>query len=211
MFAVSHPLLAMIRDKKIFLESMLNNFPTIKSLINAEVNNNAQQIAQEIAEGDKEIEQEEQDKIVNAFDDSNDLDNLFYQAMFIMVCSYYDGAVERLCKENDITDTSEDRISKLCRLKDIELSDKTIEYKKFIYENIKLLRHDIVHNNIGTLKNSEKIYSLMSIYPEIRIEDDCINLSDSNFILDVLNKEYEVLYELCQKLGYKTELIGGCQ
>lgn len=164
MFAVSHPLLVMIREKKIFLESIINNFPTLKSLINAEVNNNAQQIAQEIADGDKEIEQEEQSKIVNAFDDSNDLDNLFYQAMFIMVCSYYDGAVERLCKENDITDTKGDRISKLCTLKGIELSDKTTKHKKFIFENLKSLRHDIVHNNIGTLKNSEKIYSLMRAF-----------------------------------------------
>lgn len=211
MFAVSHPLLVMIREKKIFLESIINNFPTLKSLINAEVNNNAQQIAQEIADGDKEIEQEEQSKIVNAFDDSNDLDNLFYQAMFIMVCSYYDGAVERLCKENDITDTKGDRISKLCTLKGIELSDKTTKHKNFIFENLKSLRHDIVHNNIGTLKNSEKIYSLMSVYPEIKQEDGCVIFTGSKFILDVLNKEYEVLYELCQKLGYKTELIGGCQ
>ncbi len=211
MFAVSHPLLVMIREKKIFLESIINNFPTLKSLINAEVNNNAQQIAQEIADGDKEIEQEEQSKIVNAFDDSNDLDNLFYQAMLIMVYSYYDGVVERMCKENGIKDTNGDKISKLCTLKGIELSDKTTKHKNFIFENLKSLRHDIVHNNIGTLKNSEKIYSLMSVYPEIKQEDGCVIFTGSKFILDVLNKEYEVLYELCQKLGYKTDLIGGCQ
>ena len=211
MFAVSHPLLVVIRERKIFLESMINNFPSIKSFINTRVHNEALLMAEEIADGENEIKQDVQNQIVNAFEYSNDLDNLFYQAMLIMVYSYYDGAVERMCKENGMKDTKGDRISKLCTLKGIELSDKTTKHKNFIFENLKSLRHDIVHNNVGTLNYSETISSLMSVYPEIKQEDGCVIFTGSKFILDVLNKEYEVLYELCQKLGYKTDLIGGCQ
>lgn len=209
MFAIRHPLTAMIQDRKIYIEALITDFPNMKASLYAKIRDGAIQWATDIAEGDLDIKNEEYEKYVNAYEESRDFDNLFYQAMLIIVYAYYDGAVERMCKENGIKDTNGDRIEKLCQNHKISLSKNAQEYKTCIYENMKHLRHDVVHNNAGTLANVDTIKNITQRYPEMQIRDNEVIINGPDFILDMLNKEYFVLYELAHKLGYKTKYIGG--
>lgn len=208
MFAIRHPLTAMIQDRKIYIEALITDFPNMKASLYAKIRDGAIQWATDIAEGDLDIKNEEYEKYVNAYEESRDFDNLFYQAMLIIVYAYYDSVVERLCKESNI-DTSGDRIKKLCQNHNISLSKSAQDCKTYIYENMKLLRHDVVHNNAGTLANLDTINNIAQICPEVQIRDNEVIINGPDFIIDMLNKEYLVLYELAQKLGYKTKYIGG--
>lgn len=202
MFAIRHYLTAILQDRKGYIESMINDFPSMKKQWEEKIEKNITDYAVECAENDYDEKYSIKSQLLNAYEANRDFDNIFYQSMLAIAYSYYDSFIERLYKENNITlkKKEENKLLYFCKKMNISLSKEATTYEKYINRYVRRLRNDIIHNNTGTLK-----YKInKNDYPEIDIDNGIITINGSKFILDALEKEYFVLYEISQKLGYKT-------
>ena len=193
MIAIQHPvnsqifqyyyLKSLIESYRYYVEEWLNK--TLK-----DITDNA--IAS--SEGDKEIEASIYSQDSNAvYDKTDSEDVLFYKAMLIMVYSYYEGIISK-------------------------------EKVTFLYESILPLRNYLCHNDSGTkgrdyektakaLKNLFRSRCIEINYQtnsegKIILEKCSLYWINKDFIIDVLDKEHDVLIELSEIAGYKNTYIG---
>lgn len=206
MFAIRHYLTAILQDRKGYIESMINDFSLMKKQWEEKIEKNITDYAVECAENDYDEKYSIKSQLLNAYEANRGFDNIFYQSMLAIVYSYYDSFIERLYKENNITlkKKEENKLLYFCKKMKISLSKEATIYEKYINRYVRSLRNDIIHNNTGTLRNKSNNSKIMNDFPEISTDNDIISIYGSNFIIDALEKEYFVLYEVSQKLDYKT-------
>lgn len=210
MFAVRNPIWAKIQDRKSFILSMIESFPYMRKAYEEKSLSEIEQIAQKIADGDKEIEDSIRSQYRNCFYDCQDYENSFLQAMLIMVYSYYENCANLI--KNEICANSNDGQAKgksdvvtyVCDVKSVNLPCNIKDDKSFLYEKVRELRNFLVHNNTTEPKTEtqrEQIRLITQTYPEIRYEDNEIYIVDKKCIIDILEKEYRVLRHICQTIG----------
>jgi hypothetical protein len=210
MFAVRNPIWAKIQDRKSFILSMIESFPYMRKAYEEKSLSEIEQIAQKIADGDKEIEDSIRSQYRNCFYDCQDYENSFLQAMLIMVYSYYENCANLI--KNEICTNSNDGQAKgksdvvtyVCDVKNVNLPCNIKDDKSFLYEKVRELRNFLVHNNTTEPKTEtqrEQIRLITQTYPEIRYEDNEIYIVDKKCIIDILEKEYRVLRHICQTIG----------
>lgn len=220
MIAIQHPvnsqifqyyyLKSLIESYRYYVEEWLNK--TLK-----DITDNA--IAS--SEGDKEIEASIYSQDSNAvYDKTDSEDVLFYKAMLIMVYSYYEGIINKMAEDAGV----KERPSSICEKYGKVLSEESKEKVTFLYESILPLRNYLCHNDSGTkgrdyektakaLKNLFRSRCIEINYQtnsegKIILEKCSLYWINKDFIIDVLDKEHDVLIELSEIAGYKNTYIG---
>lgn len=206
MFSVRHPLKARIEDQASFLEVMLERFPFLLDEWKGKQLDLFRKLAKEISNDDIGIEMEQYNQMANSLDNVEFERNIFYQAMMVMVCSYYESILIRIFKEEALKKISPIKIIEtLCKVKDIELSDECWKKVRFLDNYIRPLRNQLCHNNNGTPKNEDVLKEIAKTYRGVIFEEGEIRISERNIVEDVLNTAHEILSELSEKLSYKTQ------
>lgn len=161
--------------------------------------------AHKLAEGDKEVESSIKSQLSTIYYNSQDNKNIFYQAMLIMVFSYYETSANLICQELSISkNAKKDTISSIFEKRHIYIPDYIKPSKRLLYEYVRELRNFTVHNNSikPTTKQELVIKRLVKVFPEIKYENNEISISGHKCISYFLMKEYDVLRYICVALGY---------
>lgn len=212
MIAITHPIKQMINSQHSFLSSMLERFPSLLDDWVKQQEEEAKQIANDFAEGDKDIFRDTYNSEISRLDSCYDEEQLFNQAMLIMVYSYYESTLLRLSTEIQV---NEARPSVIAEHFGKALDQELLKISSFLFNTIAPLRNQLCHNNQGTLfarkskKREEQIDNLDQLVDRkfISIEDDRIVSIDRTFIKNVLDGELKLLVKLAEICGFKTKWI----
>ncbi len=210
-FTILHPIKSKIYNQCQLIKSLISDFPNMQSLWHKKMSLIFRREANEISEGDKEIKASEFLQMSHFYDDQRDYEGCFYNAMLILVFSYYEDLM--ICIHNyEFPNCQTDKMPKMsefCAKKGIELSSKAKESVEFIYNKVRLLRNYMAHSKWGRQDNSSsEVATLKSLeveYSDIHIDSTSIYLLGNTFLLDALTKERDVLLELSDKLGYTNK------
>lgn len=202
--AIRQPIMANVDDRAQFIKCLLTEYPYFLKSYQEKQSKNFAEIAKENAEGDEDIERDIYNSFKHVFDDDGDKTNLFYQSVFVMCFSYYESCIAYLSKEAN----SKEHIKAICSSKNINLSKEVLTAIDDIQNEMNVLRNNICHNNMGTLRKKDILKKISEEYSGVFFDGDTIMMTDSKIIKDTLDKMHMVLHELCGKLGYKTKYIG---
>lgn len=185
-----------IEDRYQFLRFLIEFFVAQANEYENDTTKQISILAKEIAEEDEEIEKEEKYKLLASFANSQDNRNLFYQSMLIMGYSYYETSLSVINKE----------LSKSGRdlTKYPITSTEILNKQSWIEGDVKKLRNFLTHNNSVAPKNGqeEAITRLKNTYPEIVYNGSEVFITDANCVKEFLQKEYEVLKDICIEVGF---------
>ena len=67
---------------------------------------------------------------------------------------------------------------------------------------------NICHNNFGTYRKIDSLKRLSELNVGFDYDGNTLFFTNPKFIIDALDKMHAVLNELCDKLGYKTVIVG---
>lgn len=206
MIAISDPIGQLINSQYGFLSSMLEHFPYLLDEWIHKQEEEVEQLAREFAEGDNEVYMGVFNSEISRVDSCYDEEQLFNQAMLIMVYSYYESSLLRLTKEKGINPP---RPSVIAEKMGTTLDKELVRISDFIFSKVEPLRDQLCHNNSGTLleKNKERAevsinYLLQKKY--ISIDDGRIISIERNFIKKILDDEHKLLLCLAEICGFKT-------
>ena len=202
--ALRHPITARVDDRASFLRSLLEEYPRFLNEWENSTEEEFAQTAKDNADGDKEIEHTIYSSLCSAFNDNAYRMNMFYQSVFLMCFSYYESCVAQLSKN---TKTKE-AIQAICKSKNISLSEESLNAIDYLQNDINDLRNNICHNNFGTYRKTNSLKRLSELNIGFDYDDNTLIFTDSKLIIDALDKMHAVLNELCDKLGYKTVIVG---
>lgn len=208
--AVIHPITRMIQDQYQFLLSMLGHLPYLLEDWIEKQEKEIQQFAESVAGDDKEVFSSVYLNEIGRLDHCYYEEELFNQAMIIMVYSFYESTLLRLAKENNV-DTA--RPSKIAEKFGVTLNDDLMKISDFLFKTISPLRNQLCHNNSGTLFAKSSVLEKLCIEELVQkkvisVDDGRITFIDREFIKQVLDDEYKLLLNLAEICGYKTTYIG---
>lgn len=202
-YTIRDPLLVKIQDRKTFIERLIVDYPYFVDKWQIEQDEILKQEASDYADGDKEVEYSILSQLEYAFDDIEDLKNTFYQSMLLIVYSYYESIITLIDKDarpNSI-------VSNICVPNGIVLSKESIDNISFISDDVSIIRNNVCHNNAGTPRNPDKVKGIVDNYSDLAFEDGVVSINGDSFLRELLDREYFVLSELADKLGYKNKTI----
>ena len=187
-----------------FLRYLLTAFPFFLAEWENKAEKEFLQIAKDNSDGDIEVESTIYSSLCSAFNDNADRMNMFYQSAFLMCYSYYESCVAQLSKN---TKTKE-AIQAICKSKNISLSEESLNAIDYLQNDINDLRNNICHNNFGTYRKIDSLKRLSELNVGFDYDGNTLFFTNPKFIIDALDKMHAVLNELCDKLGYKTVIVG---
>lgn len=171
--------------------------------------------AQELSEGDKEIEECIYSQESSGIYDQTEFEELlFNKSMLIMVYSYYESILHKMAIDVGLGKDDE-RPSLICQKMGAQLSTISREKTDFIWNKVHYLRNHLCHNDSVTKGDNDANTEKALIWLQqnkcidmIRHQDDKLDgfevyYISKEFILDVLNKEHDILVELSKVIGYK--------
>lgn len=205
MIAITHPIKQMINNQHTFLASMLERFPYLLAEWIKKQEEEVEQLAKEFAGDDYEVYRDTYNSEISRIDPCYDEEQLFNQAMLIMVYSYYESLVLKISKEIGTAP----RPSKIAEKQGVTLDDKFVEIATYLHQKIRPLRNQLCHNNNGTLfdredeNEKEAILELVNSQV-IEIIEERIYIANKQFIVETLESEYELLIRLAEICGFKT-------
>lgn len=208
MIAIPHPINRKIATYN-YLSTLIINYPNyVESWLDS-VQKEINAKAIEFSEGDREIESDIYFQELRSIYNQTEYEEcLFYKSMLIMVYSYYESILNKMAFD---VNADNSRPSIICKKKGKSLSKENQKKAVFLYEKVYFLRNHLCHNDSGTKNKDEKKTEAALDW---LCQNKCINLDNSlyrgevcyiskDFILDVLNKEYDVLVELSKIIEYK--------
>ncbi len=209
MIALTHPIKLMINSQYQFLSSMLDRFPSLLEEWMRKQEEEVKLIAEDSAGGDYEVYSDIYNAEISRIDSCYDEEQLFNQAMMIMVYSYYESTLLKLSIE---VKAKEARPSVIANHFGKELDDELMKISNYICSTIEPLRNQLCHNNQGTLfskkdkRREQHIYNIERLVERkyISIEDGRITFIDKAFIKKVLEGEHKILLKLAEICGFKT-------
>ena len=202
--ALRHPIAATVNDRASFLRYLLTAFPKFLAEWENKAEKEFLQIAKDNSDGDIEVESTIYSSLCSTFNDNADRMNMFYQSAFLMCYSYYESCVAQLSKN---TKTKED-IQAICKSKNISLSEESLNAIDYLQNDINDLRNNICHNNFGTYRKIDSLKRLSELNVGFYYDGNTLFFTNPKLIIDALDKMHAVLNELCDKLGYKTVIVG---
>lgn len=212
MIAITHPIKQMINSQHGFLSSMLDFYPYLVNDWIEKQKKEVEEIAREYAEGDDEVYRDTYCSEISRIDSCYDEEQLFNQAMLIMIYSYYESLLCRLAKECGLNVKTDARPSLIAKAHSKTIEGEYLKISTFLHDTILPLRNELCHNNNGTLysreEDNEKAIDELERKGYISIGNDGISIIDRSFIKKVLNGEHKLLLKLAEICGYKTTLYG---
>lgn len=209
MFAVQHPIRQLLNSQYEYLSLMIARFPYLLEEWNHKQEKEAELVAKAVSEGDPEIYSSVFNSELSRLSTSCEEEQLFNQAMLIMVYSYYESTVYRIAKESGVSP----RPSEIAKKHKTTLTQNGMNISKYIYDYIRPLRNQLCHDNNGTLfsqcPDEDKSHVLeLAKEKKIRIDDDTLYIIDRAFIKKTLQDEHNLLIELANICGYKVTRVG---
>ena len=205
MIAITHPIKQMINSQHGFLSSMLDFYPYLVNDWIEKQKNEVEEIAREYAEGDDEVYRDLYNSEISRIDSCYDEEQLFNQAMLIMIYSYYESLLCRLAKKCNTQETP----SAIAEKYGTPLDEELVRIATFLHETLLPLRNELCHNNNGTLysRKSENEIAIDRLVQRkyISVDDGRIVSIDRNFIKTMLDGEHKLLLKLAEICGFKTQ------
>ena len=195
--------LSLIEDRERFLEHLIKEYPSLLRNWTEKEDKKFQKEADFFADGDDEIYMSTYSSWLSAFDENEYREDLFYKSMFIMAYAYYESSIKMLAKKVK----TKELIDAICKSNNIVLSQESVEAKDFLDTIIRTIRNQLVHNNMSIYRKTEDVVNISKIWSDIHFVNDEITITGSDFILDFLKKELMILKEICEKIGFKHELV----
>lgn len=202
--ALRHPIAAKVDDGARFLLNLLKEYPSFLNEWKNKTEKEFAEIAKDNSDGNIEIESTIYSSLCCAFNDNEEKKSMFYQSVFLMCYSYYESCIAQLSKNMK----TKEAIQAICNSNSISLSEESLKAIDYLQNDINDLRNNICHNNFGTFRKTESLKRLSKQNVGFHYDDNTLIFTDSKLITDVLDKMHTVLHELCEKLGYKTKIIG---
>lgn len=210
MIAITHPIKQLINSQYGFLSSMLERFPSLLDEWIQKQEEEVELLARDYAEGDAEVYWDTYNSEISRINPCYDEEQLFNQAMFIMVYSFYESTLLRLATE---INEDEARPSVIANHFGKDLDDELSKISNYLYKTIFPLRNQLCHNNQGTLfarntnKREEQIENIDKLIERkfITIDDGRIVSIDRSFIKNILDGEQKLLLYLAEICGFKTQ------
>lgn len=193
---------AYIEDTGEYLLHLLNMYPNLLDEWMYDKENECRNIAKDSSDGDVEVETSIYHSLFQGYESFGETEVLFYDAMFIMVYSYYESVLTKLSKKYGC----DNRPSAICECNHTQLSKEALENTSFLFHKIFILRNQFCHNFLGTIgardeSDKQIVNYLIHEYPNmIRFDDTSIHILKREFVSEVLEKERFVLNELIIKL-----------
>lgn len=208
MIAITHPIKQLINNQYDFLSSMLNHFPSLLEDWVHKQEKEVKQLANEFANGDSDVYTSIYSSEISRVDFCYDEEQLFNQAMLIMVYSYYESILLRIAKEINVDKT---RPSIIAEKYGMSLEKDYLKISTFLFNTVAPLRNQLCHNNQGTLfeKSSKEEIEIINILNEkqiITIDEGRISTINGSFIKYILDAEYKLLLKLADICGFKTDI-----
>lgn len=212
MIAITHPIKQMINSQHGFLSSMLDFYPYLVNDWIEKQKKEVEELAKEYAEGDDEVYRDIYNSEISRIDSCYDEEQLFNQAMLIMIYSYYESFICRLAKECGLNVKTDARPSSIAEKHGNTIEGEYLKISTFLHEKILPLRNELCHNNNGTLysreEDNEKAIAELERKGYIYIGNDGISIINRAFIKKVLDDANKLLLKLAEICGYKTTLYG---
>ena len=212
MIAITHPINQMINSQHGFLSSMLDFYPYLVNDWIEKQKKEVEELAKEYAEGDDEVYRDIYNSEISRIDSCYDEEQLFNQAMLIMIYSYYESFICRLAKECGLNVKTDARPSSIAEKHGNTIEGEYLKISTFLHEKILPLRNELCHNNNGTLysreEDNEKAIVELERKGYIYIGNDGISIINRAFIKKVLDDANKLLLKLAEICGYKTTLYG---
>ena len=210
MIAITHPINQMINSQHGFLSSMLDFYPYLVNDWIEKQKKEVEELAKEYAEGDDEVYRDIYNSEISRIDSCYDEEQLFNQAMLIMIYSYYESFICRLAKECGLNVRTDARPSSIAEKHGNTIEGEYLKISTFLHEKILPLRNELCHNNNGTLysreEDNEKAIAELERKGYISIGNDGISIINRAFIKKVLDDANKLLLKLAEICGYKTTL-----
>ena len=199
----------MINSQYGFLSSMLDRFPSLLDEWIEKQKEEVEQLAKESAGEDFEVYRGIYSSEISRIDPCYDEEQLFNQAMLIMVYSYYESTLLRLATE---IHEEEARPSVIAKHFGENLDDELSKISNYLFKTVYPLRNQLCHNNQGTLfarstnRKEEQIENVEKLVERkfIKMDDGRIASIDRTFIKKILDGEHKLLLKLAEICGFKT-------
>lgn len=211
MIAVPHPIRRFIDDECTFLELLIRQFPALHDEWKSKTLKEFEEQAAEVAEGDDEVQFDVYHSLANGLDAYDCTTDTFRRAMLVMAYSYYDTAVQLLCRNTNKLKPLEF----LCVSNQIPIEKEVQEDIDFLDNLVRPLRNYLVHNNRpddikkqkGQWKSRlEKVCKERS--DTILTDDGRLVLTDNTLAIEALKRAHRALSYVASKLGYGTRYTG---
>ena len=88
------------------------------------------------------------------------------------------------------------------------MSEESLKAIDYLQHDLNDLRNNICHNNFGTYRKIDSLKRLSELNVGFDYDGNTLFFTNPKFIIDALDKMHAVLNELCDKLGYKTVIVG---
>lgn len=188
---------------------MLVEYPTYLQGVMDEEIAVAEQVASDNSNGDPDVADSIRRSLLQDISVHDEVSDYFYQAMTIIIMSYFDCLIEKIYSEakpngnKTKIDLEVDELYTLfgCRASE-SLWDAIDEIKEF-----RKLRNDIDHNNSGTPRYADTVREISKREDEIHYYNGIVYISGPNYLLRVLEKEHTVLSELATFFGYSSIMV----
>ena len=210
MIAITHPIKQLINSQYGVLSSMLDFYPNLMNEWIHKQEEEVEQLAREFAEGDAEVYRDTYSSEISRIDSCYDEEQLFNQAMLIMVYSYYESSLLRFAKEKGIDPP---RPSVIANHFGKDLDEELLKISNYLYDYIEPLRNQLCHNNQGTLfaKKDKRRKAQIERFDKlierkfITVDDGRIVSIDRTFIKNILDGEHQLLLYLSEICGFRTQ------
>ena len=211
-FSFRTPLYAKIEDEYSFLSRMLKEYPHYIHKIQADQEALAWKMVKEEGEGDPEIEHSIYESFMAGYYEHDEVISYFYNAMALMIYSYYDRFVKKMATKRDINDNNPGmREIKEC-LK-ITLSRRGQSISDELYNVFRPLRNYIAHNNIGSrgvnnipVGDLKYLLNLINREKDIHFGSGYIYISGADYLSTILDKAHALLLEVAVYFGGYSEV-----
>ena len=199
-----HPLRSLIDRQHEFLSSLIDRFPSLLHDWMTEQEREVDVLAKESSSGIPELYILEYASEIQRLASCGFEEDLFEQAMLIMVFSYYESLIYKLSKETG----SDNRPRMIAEKMGTKLDEEFVQIADYLYDTIRPLRNELCHNNNGTLfldakeKDKAKVLELEKSNI-IKINNGQISIIDKTFISKTLDKEHRLLVKLADICGFR--------
>ena len=194
--------LGLIENREQFIRYMVDFYPNLLDNWEKEELNKIAKISQDVGGGDKEIESSVFRSESAKLDFKADMENLFYQACFIIAYAHFESTVNSLYKKA----TVKEKIDLICKRNNKNLSSKAEKAKEWLTKEGSLVRNNLIHNNTGTIRNKEKIKDIVNSRngeeTGMYFDGESIAFQSPEYINKLLKNSHIILEELCNMEGH---------
>ena len=201
------PLFNEIEDEYYFLSRMLKEYPNYIHKIQADQEALALKMAEEEGEGDPEIEHSIYENFMAGYYEHDDVISYFYNAMALMIYSFYDRFVYKMAKQINIPGQNPG-IRDIKNSLKITLSKEGQNASEELFNEFRPLRNYIAHNNIGSKgiytapkDDKQHLLALINQEKEIHFFSGIISISGPDYLSTILERAHALLREVALYLG----------